>query len=268
MRRPQPASVPHYTRIATGAGPWLVMVHGATQDSRLFSAQQRWFGDRYRLLLIDLPGHGGSSKMPGLYGLAEYARSVRAALDDAGIDAAHYWGTHTGAGVGLLLAAQGEPRLKSLVLESPVLPGFAMPYVTTAIARAGATMQASGIDAARREWFAEAEWFDVIRRHPSECRSAQHWAMIAGFEGGPWLAAPTPEPVEPVGPRLVAIEAPVLLINGEHDVGDFVRVADELESRLPRVEREVVSRAGGFPLWEFPDRVNARVEQFLSRQHL
>ena len=264
MPRRRSPHLPHYRVGGAADGPWLVMLHGASQDSRLFAAQQAAFGARYRLLLIDLPGHGGSSHLPGPYGLAEHARGVRAVLDDVAIDSAHFWGTHTGAGVGLLLAAQGGARLRSLVLESPVLPGFDMPYVATAIARAQATLHADGVAAARRQWFAEAAWFDIIRRHPVECRADAHWGMIADFAGGPWMPGPPPEPVEPVRERLGAITVPVLLVNGEHDVADFIAVADALEAALPRVEREIVADAGGFPLWEFPEPVNARVARFLG----
>jgi hypothetical protein len=34
---------------------------------------------------------------------------------------------------------------------------------------------------------------------------------------------------------------------------------------LPDAERARIEEAGGFPLWEFPDRVNARVRRFLDR---
>jgi pimeloyl-ACP methyl ester carboxylesterase len=56
----------------------------------------------------------------------------------------------------------------------------------------------------------------------------------------------------------------VLLVNGEHDVEDFLRVADELECSLPNVQRATIPGAGGFPLWEFPAEVNSRVRRFLE----
>jgi pimeloyl-ACP methyl ester carboxylesterase len=57
----------------------------------------------------------------------------------------------------------------------------------------------------------------------------------------------------------------VLLVNGEHDLPEFLELADQLAGALPDAERARIDEAGGFPLWEFPDRVNARVRRFLDR---
>ncbi|MBT5809633.1 MAG: hypothetical protein HOI19_04625 [Rhodospirillaceae bacterium] len=60
--------------------PWLALVHGMAQDSRVFDAQVKAFRDRFRILLIDLPGHGLSADLPGPFGQAEMAGAVVAAL--------------------------------------------------------------------------------------------------------------------------------------------------------------------------------------------
>lgn len=260
-------AVPHFEAI-TRAGesrPWLTMVHGASQHGGLFSAQVDAFADDYRLLVIDLPGHGRSTDCPGPYGPAEYARAVLAALDAAGVARTHFWGTHTGAGVALLLAAQHPTRLASLVLEGPVLPGVDLPYVRARFTQARQTAAARGVEAARAEWFGESAWFDVIRARPAECRATEHQALIAAFSGRPWLEAAAPEPVASIRESLARITQPVLLVNGEHDIEDFLGVAQELAASLPNVERLSVPGAGGFPLWEFPAQVNARVRRFLER---
>ncbi len=63
---------------------------------------------------------------------------------------------------------------------------------------------------------------------------------------------------------MASIGVPVLLYNGEHDLPDFVAAADLLEALLPDATRETIPEAGGFPAWEFPDRVNRLVSDFLS----
>jgi pimeloyl-ACP methyl ester carboxylesterase len=244
--------------------PWITMVHGASQHSGLFCAQVEAFEADYRLLLIDLPGHGRSSDCPGPYGLAEYARSVLAAIHAAQVERTHFWGTHTGAGIGLMLAAQHPPLIASLVLDGAILPGVDLPYVTARIARAKQTARERGIEAARAEWFRESRWFDVIRARLAECRAKEHWDMVAGFSGRPWTDPSQAEFVAPIRPALARIAQPVLLVNGEHDVEDFMRVADELESTLPNVQRATLAGAGGFPLWECPAEVDALVRRFLD----
>jgi pimeloyl-ACP methyl ester carboxylesterase len=260
--------VPHFETIdsAGETRPWITMVHGASQHSGLFSAQVEAFQADYRLLLIDLPGHGRSSDRGGPYGLVEYARSALAALHAAQVERTHFWGTHTGAGIGLMLAAQHPQLIATLVLDGAILPGVDLPYVTAMFARAKQTARKRGVEAARAEWFRESRWFDVIRARPAECRAKEHWELIAGFTGKPWTDPSAAEPVAPIRPALARIAQPVLLVNGEHDVEDFMRVADEIESTLPNVQRATVPGAGGFPLWEHPAEVNALVRQFLARQ--
>ncbi len=268
MSQTRRKDLPHFERI-TSAGktrPWITMVHGASQHSGLFSAQVEAFQADYRLLLVDLPGHGRSVATPGPYGLAEYTRGVLAAIHAAEVERTHFWGTHTGAGVALMLAAQHPQLIASLVLDGPILPGVDLPYVTARYTRAKQTARERGIEAARAEWFRESRWFDVIRARPAQCRAKEHWDLISGFSGLPWTDASVPEQVAPIRPALARIAQPVLLVNGEHDVEDFVRVADEIASSVPHVQRVTVPGAGGFPLWEFPAEVNALVRQFLERQ--
>lgn len=260
------ADLPHLETI-TSAGtsrPWLTLVHGASQHSGLFSTQVEAFQADYNLLLIDLPGHGRSSNVSGPYGLVEYTRSTLAALRAAKVERTHYWGTHTGAGIGLMLAAEHPQLIQSLILDGAILPGVDLPYVTERYQLAKKTARERGIEAARAEWFRESTWFDVIREKVDECRAKEHWVLVSQFTGRPWLDTAPPEAIPSIRPALARITQPTLLINGEHDVEDFIRVADELEKSLPNVRRTTIPGAGGFPLWEFPAAVNALAKQFLA----
>ncbi|MBU2533529.1 MAG: alpha/beta fold hydrolase, partial [Alphaproteobacteria bacterium] len=99
--------------------PWIIMVHGMSQDHRVFERQIEAFRDAYNLLLVDLPGHGLAASVGGPYGHNEFARHVGDAIAQHGISSAHYWGTHTGATVGLLVAAAQPRIIRSLILEGP-----------------------------------------------------------------------------------------------------------------------------------------------------
>ncbi len=255
------------TRTVIGAGAdasWLVMVHGMSQDHRVFSSQVEAFKDRYRILLIDLPGHGFSTDVPGPFGHIELASHVAGAMEIAGVPGCHYWATHTGTSLGLLLASENPGRFHSMILEGAVLPGHVMHSVEAALQRARDVAQAEGVAEARRRWFDEGPWFDVMRRRPEECRADEHWAIVSEFSGAPWLYDGQAQSVTPIDERLTSIDVPVLLYNGERDVQDFVDVADCLEELLPRVTRATIPDAGGFPAWEFPERVNRLVADFLS----
>ena len=253
------------TVIEAGSGvPWLVMVHGMSQDHRVFSAQVEAFKDRYRILLIDLPGHGLSAELPGPFGHIEMASQVAGAMAAAGVSRCHYWATHTGTSLGLLLASEKPDRFRSLVLEGAVLPGHAMPSVEVEIERVREVARSEGVAEARRQWFDDAPWFEVMRRRPEECRAERHRAIVSEFSGAPWLYQGRAAAVAPIDKRLAVLELPVLLYNGEHDLADFVAAAARLEELLPRATRATIPEAGGFPAWEFPHRVNRLVAAFLS----
>jgi 3-oxoadipate enol-lactonase len=260
-----PAASETVAAAAPGA-PWLTLLHGMSQDRRVFSAQVDAFAGRYRLLLVDLPGHGRSAGMPGPYGLAEYAAAVRSALRAAGIARTHLWGTHTGAAIGLMLA-DAEPALcASLVLEGPVLPGRPPAAVSEMLAQVAALARAQGLAAARAHWWEHSGWFAVMRARPEACRAAEHRALVEQFPGAPWIDARPPAPVAPLDERLPRLRTPALIVNGEHDLPEFLAAAAALAAVLPRARRVSIPDAGGFPLWEFPARVNDEVARFLDER--
>ena len=258
---------PHSTTVDLSgreSAPWITMVHSASHDQRYFSSQVQAFQEDFRLLLIDLPGHGRSAALPGPFGFEEYAISVLAAMDANGVEESHYLASHTGAAAGLILAARHRQRFHSLALEGAPLPGLDLPSVNAAIARARDTARDRGIEAALTQWYQREPWFEIIRKHPERCRADAHWEMIAEFSGQPWLDTTPPQPVAPLLDELPSIDCPVLIINGEYDVEDFLLSADEMERRLPRVTRVRIPDAGGFPMWEQPEQSNEHIRRHLQ----
>lgn len=250
---------------APPGAPWIALVHGVSQDHRVFDRQVEAFAADHRLILIDLPGHGLSTELPGPYGVQEYADSIAGALAAAGIGRTHFWGTHIGAGAGLLLACQTPDRFESLVLEAPVFPGRPIPVVAEMLAKVSEIVRVEGFPAARETWWQEGRWFDVMRAHPEACRAAEQQAIIADFSGKPLLdSGLITRPIAPIDEDLKALAVPTLIVNGEHDLPAFFEVAEALAALIPGCRRAVIEGGGGFPLWELPDRVNPVVRAFLE----
>ncbi len=245
--------------------PWIIMVHGFTHTHQYFSAQVPAFRRDFRILLVDLRGHGRSANISGPYGVEEYADDIQKVLDDVGIEKAHYWGTHTGAAIGLVMALRYPERFVSLILEGTFLPGFPMPRVGELIDRARAIAQSKGLREAREDWFNHADWFAYIREHADECRSKEHQDMVNEFTGKPWLSDLTPKQVIPVAEYLSQIQQPALVYNGREDLEDFKQAAAKIKASMPNVQCEVIQNAGGFPAWENPAAVNLLVRSFLTQ---
>lgn len=247
-----------------GRGPWLTLVHGLSQNHMVWSAQLAAAAERYRLVRVDLRGHGFSSAPAGGYGQMEYLDDVLALLDHLGIACTYWWGTHTGAAVGLLVAALRPERVAALVLDGAVIPGVAVPSVEEHMAWARGLARAEGVERALEEWFERGAWFAGMRAEPARRRLLAHKDLVLSFSGAPWLSDVSPLPVPPIAERLRAIDQPALIVNGTEDLPDFLEVAARLERALPVATRYLVPGAGAFPFWEEPDAVTPAVLNWLD----
>jgi pimeloyl-ACP methyl ester carboxylesterase len=77
----------------------------------------------YRVLCLDLLGHGDSDRPPEMwnYGMTTFGRQAIALLDAAGVKHAVIGGTSLGANTTLDAAAAAPERVKGLLIEMPVL---------------------------------------------------------------------------------------------------------------------------------------------------
>ncbi len=77
----------HYKSFGEGKTA-VVFIHGAFCDMTTWRFQISAFAGRRRLVLIDLPGHGGSDKPKVEYTMNLFARAVDAVLKDAAVEKA------------------------------------------------------------------------------------------------------------------------------------------------------------------------------------
>lgn len=243
-----------------GEGPWLTLLHGFSQSLRIWEPQVARLNHAFKLLRIDLRGHGHSSAPSGGYGPVEYAADVLGALDALGIGATHFWGTHTGAGVGLLLAVQHPDRIATLAIDGAVIPGQPEPSVDAWQARAREIALRDGVAAARAFWFEQTPFFTGTRR------ADEHRAIVDTFSGAPWLATETPLPIPDIRPALPTLRPPALIINGAGDLPSFLTRAAFLERELPNAQRYLIPNAGPFAAWDAPDAVTPLVAQFIDEE--
>src|SRR5581483_1764805 len=100
-----------------GQGPALLLLHGLGGSGRAWSGVVRQLRDRYRLLSIDLPGHGESPAVAAGedVGVAAIAARVRATADGLGVAHPILVGHSIGGFVALDLALGGYGRGLALV---------------------------------------------------------------------------------------------------------------------------------------------------------
>lgn len=99
-------------------GETLLFVHGLGPNLHQFEPQQRFFAQDYRVLLVSLRGHGGSSSVAcptqADYSVGELARDVQALLSYLNVEKVHFIGNSLGGLVGYELLKADAERVLSL----------------------------------------------------------------------------------------------------------------------------------------------------------
>lgn len=108
-----------------GSGPDLVLIHGSSGSTRDMSfALAPALADRYRVILLDRPGHGFSDPLPkGRETISDQALFLSAAADRLGAKKPIVMGQSYGGAVALAWAVQFPERLSALVpVSAPSTP--------------------------------------------------------------------------------------------------------------------------------------------------
>ena len=99
-----------------GAGPTLVLLHGAGDSAGTWSSIVKTFTPRYRVVIPDLAGHGGSAPAEGPISVGQVLTGLEAVMQQGPQDPAIIVGNSLGAWVALLYAREHPDRVARLVL--------------------------------------------------------------------------------------------------------------------------------------------------------
>src|ERR1700704_1563410 len=94
----------HYTSVKnisiayakTGSGPAIVLLHGFTQDSRIWKRQIEDLSQNFTVIAWDAPGTGLSDDPTGKFSISDWADCLAGLLDSIGIKRAHILGLSWG----------------------------------------------------------------------------------------------------------------------------------------------------------------------------
>jgi len=101
-----------------GSGPPLVLLHGLCDSHRTWFPVAPALARRRRVLMLDLAGHGESSRPDASYSLEWHANLVGAWLTQLGLDEVDLVGHSYGGGVAMWMLLEHRGRLRRLGLES------------------------------------------------------------------------------------------------------------------------------------------------------
>jgi pimeloyl-ACP methyl ester carboxylesterase len=113
----------HYTDYGAGENA-LVFVHGWSCDETFWASQAPALGAKFRVITIDLPGHGQSDKPQIAYTMDLYARAIDAVLRDAKVKGATLVGHSNGTPVIRQYYRKFPEKTRALVIVEGALRPF------------------------------------------------------------------------------------------------------------------------------------------------
>ena len=96
--------------------PWLTFSHSLACSLRMWDGQVAEFKERFRILVYDTRGHGGSEAPTGPYSLDMLAEDLRQLLDQLKIKKTHYVGLSMGGMIGQVVALTDPGVFERVVL--------------------------------------------------------------------------------------------------------------------------------------------------------
>jgi 3-oxoadipate enol-lactonase len=239
--------------------PALVLGPSVGTGLGMWDAQVPALAEHWRVIRFDTRGHGRSPVPDGPYTVADLAEDVLALVDGLGVDQFAYGGLSLGGAIGQQLAADEPDRIRSLVLCCTAAR-FGEP---SGWHERASRVRAEGtgwlVDASRGRWFtpefpdrapAEAErLLSMLRETPPE-GYAGCCEALAEFDGRP---------------RLGEIQAPTLVVSGEHDPATPPDLGAELAERIGDSDLLVVPRSAHLANVEQAEVVTPAIVDHLRR---
>ncbi len=243
-----------------GNGPPLVLIHGSGLDTRVWAAQVPALAQSYQVICYDRRGFGRSA-MPSAERYT-HAQDLKALLDHLGIAQTAILGHSTGGTVAIDFILQYPQAVQALILHSAVLRGWTFsPDFAAKLAFVRTIASLGKLEAAKQIWI------DMLAFHPIEPPSGHPTVMeiTADYSGWHWLNPDPEQGVEPQGPeQLRRIQIPVLVILGEREPPDMLRIANMILQAVPHAQQVILAGAGHLSNMEAPQAYNQVVAQFLA----
>ena len=258
------------TRLAyamAGAGPPLVLIHGATLDQRMWDDQWDTFAARHCVIRYDLRGYGGSDLPAEQLQADTYAHhdDLAALLDHLEVERASVIGLSMGGMIALDFALAYPDRTRALVLVDAGPGRFPRsPAFNESIRAVAAALRDGGPDAARAAWLARPFFAPACR---DAALAGRLDTIVRDYSWWHWAHRDPRRELEPPAlERLAKLHAPTLVIVGALDIADFHVIAERVTQSAPRAERLTLPGIGHLPNMETPAVFNAAVLNFLARR--
>ena len=255
-----------YIDTGNPTGPPVVLIHGYTDNARDWVPLLPYLSKRFRLILVDIRGHGKSSKPECCYTRLDFAYDIKLLLDALSIGRADVIGHSLGSIIAQTFAEYWPERTDRIVLVSSTggrPPGSTAPPQFDFAAEIRKLKDPIDPDSP----FMIAWWDSPTPVNPDFIRRQRQDSAAIPLKI--WLAvldealpgATTYTDLQSTLPRL---KAPTLLIWGSKDPLMEEPVRKTLRDALPGAQVKIFEGLGHNPFWEDPAAVARVINAFLG----
>ncbi len=259
----------HYRDEGNKDGPALLLIHGSNSLLHTWEPMVALLGDKYRLISLDLYGHGLTGPHPtGAYDADTNIAAAVRVLDTVGVDKAYWVGNSMGGWLTWRAGLSVPERISGLVLidaSGAQVAEKVKPYLGARLARSSiGQILLPEITPRFLVKSSLAENFARPERLTEE-QVDRYWELLR-FPGNRKAAVDRgktprqPEKWDEVG----TLEMPVLLLWGEQDRVIPVSHARAFEAAIPDSKLITYADAGHLPMEETPEQVARDIDVWIQ----
>lgn len=248
-----------------GDGVPVVLSHSALGDRRIWDPQIEPFSERYLVVRYDARGFGLTTTS-GDGSTFERHADLLALLDALRIERGHLIGASLGGRVSIDFTLLHPERVRSLVLVGSALEGyrFTDERVIASWKEEEAAYEAGDLERLTRNEM--QTWLAGFDRSLEEVDPSVRGLVEQMLLDAYGLPEPGPEQrTEAATDRLGEISTPTLVIVGDRDAPDILRISDLLVDGIAGARKVVIGDTAHAPSLERPEEFNRIALGFLAQ---
>lgn len=266
-----PGLTVHYRDEGKRDGRPLVLIHGSNASLHTWKQWVKILGENYRVISLDLPGHGLTGANPAnVYDNASYVGVVDALLQKLNVQHAVIGGNSMGGGVSWMYALSHPEKVDALLL----VDAGGQPHSKSGSLPIGFRLMRMPVIKEAARFIAPRSIFESSVKTSMHVQSKIDDALIDRYwdlNRYPGNREATMQRFSATGNRnyatkekLAAIKVPVMIMWGEKDNLIPVSSARWFADAMPQAKLVIYPNVGHIPMEEIPEKSAADVKSWLD----
>jgi 2-hydroxy-6-oxonona-2,4-dienedioate hydrolase len=261
--------------LEAGSGLPLILLHGTGGHAETYLRNIGPLSRHFRVLAVDMVGHGYTSPIDGDYTMDTFADHVAGLIDTIGAESAFLSGESLGGGVSCWTALKYPQKIRALCLNTGILARpdeKGLKDLDDIEARTNRLADDFSAETIRRrlEWLVydptsmTDEMVQIRLKVYSQPGMLE--TMVKVMKTVMQMNRDAFGDVDYYDHTLANITCPTSVIWTDHNPGKSFDAIKPAIDAIPNREVHLLEGAGHWPQWEKADEVNARMIDFLRRQ--